>query len=155
MKQFLTAILTCVFSASIAATALPAMMQTGFSASRIRPWLGTWSCRMAGNNHTATFTPVWGGNAMHISETGKVPSEETIFFDTKRGKWLDQYADASGAYATMEGTPSGNNIRFRQIYPAGNPTLLVTMASKNMYTTSYTMTANGKTMTQRETCTRM
>jgi hypothetical protein len=123
-------------------------------ASKIQPWLGTWSCQAAGNPHSATFTPIFGGNAMRISETGKEASEEIIVFDTKRNKWIDQYADVTGAYSTMEGTQNGKTITFRQVYPGSGPVLTVTMVSKNKYTTNFAATMNGKKMTEHETCTK-
>ena len=123
-------------------------------ADRIRPWLGTWSCKAPGNSHTATFTPIFSGNGMRIAENGRMHSEETIVFDSKSGKWIDQYADATGGYSTMQGTQSGNTIRFTQVYPAANTLLTVTMPSSTTYRTTFTGTMNGKTMTQREVCTR-
>lgn len=151
MKHLRTLILSLAGAATLAAAANAAAMKP---ADRIRPWLGTWSCKAAGNNHTATFTPVFGGSGMRIAETGKMPSEEIVIFDSKRSKWIDQYTDATGAYNTMEGTPSGNTIRFTQVYPAANTVLTVTMPSKNEFRTTFTGTMNGKTMTQREVCTR-
>ena len=101
MKQLLTGFLTAVFTVSSIAAAHAAGMQGGTPADHIRPWLGTWSCKAAGNNHTATFTPIFGGNGMRISETGKMPSEEIVIWETSRSKWIDQYTDASGTYSTM------------------------------------------------------
>jgi hypothetical protein len=129
-------------------------MKGGSPASQIRPWLGTWSCKAPGNPHTATFTPVFGGSAMRISETGKNPSEEIITWDAAHHQWIDQYADASGMYNVMNGTPSGKSINFKVVYPQAGPTLTVTMASKNTYTTLFSATMGGKPIQERETCTR-
>ena len=131
-----------------------AVLTMGASANRIQPWLGTWSCKTAGNNHTATFSPLFGGKAMRISETGSVPSEELIAFDGKQQRWIDQYRDASGTYMDFVGTPSANKINFAQVYPSGDASILVTMASKNVYTTIFSATMNGKKMVEHETCTR-
>lgn len=131
-----------------------AAMSHASPASRIQPWLGTWSCQVPGNNHTATFTPIFGGSAMRISETGKGASEEIIVWDAKRNKWIDQYADVSGMYSTMEGTQNGKTITFAQVYPTSGPVLTVTMSSKNTYTTAFTAMMNGKKMTEHEVCTK-
>jgi streptogramin lyase len=151
MKYLRTALLLLICAASVAGVVQAANM----SASKIQPWLGTWSCTSPGNNHTATFTAVFGGNAMTIAETGKPASQETVWFDTKRGKWIDEYADASGEYNVEEGTPSGNSIHFVQVYPASSgPTLLVTMKSSTTYTSLFSATMNGKHIAIRETCTK-
>jgi hypothetical protein len=152
MKYIRTLVLVCTAAASLFAPAGAAAMKP---ADQIRPWLGTWSCKAANNNHTAVFTPVFGGNAMRISESGKVPSEEIVTWDAKHKKWIDQYADASGMYNTMEGTPAGKSINFKVVYPSGGPSLLVTMQSKNTFTTAFSASMNGKTIQERETCTRM
>lgn len=154
MRRFRTLSLALICAASLMTAAYAASMSSASPASQIQPWLGTWSCQSAGNNHTATFTPIFGGNAMRISETGKGASEEIIVFDTKRHKWIDQYADVSGAYSTMEGTQRGKTITFSQVYPASGPVLTVTMASKNRYTTNFTAMMNGKKMTEHEVCTK-
>lgn len=151
MKHVPIGLLTLAFVTSLFAGAQAAGMG-GSASSQIRPWLGTWSCKVPGNPHTATFTSLFGGNAMTIYETGKVPSQETITL--AKGKWIDQYADASGAYMTFVGTPSGKTINFKQNYPRGDAAILVTMASKNTYTTKFSATMNGKKMVERETCTR-
>jgi hypothetical protein len=129
-------------------------MMGGSAAAHIQPWLGTWSCKTVGNNHTATFSPIFGGSGMRISETGKLPSEELVLWDGKRQKWIDQYTDSSGAYSTMEGTQSGNTYRFVTVYPAGGPTLSVVMPNKTTYSTTFMGMMNGKKMVQRETCTK-
>ena len=144
MKYPQSAILAVAASAMLSAGAYAATMQGGSASSRMQPWLGTWACRAAGASHTATFTPVFGGRGMRISETNTPASEEIIIFDSKRNRWIDQYADASGAYFTLEGPQRGNTIRFSQVYPAGNAAILVRMTSKNVYTTTYTATLNGK-----------
>lgn len=155
MKRFQSALLTLVFAASAAGAAHAAMQGGSSSAARLKPWLGTWSCRASGNNHTATFSPIFGGTAMRISETGAIPSEEIVVFDSKHNQWVDQYADASGMYNTMAGPQSGNTIHFAQLYPAGSGTkLTVSMPSKNTYTTLFSATINGKKIASRETCTR-
>ena len=91
---------------------------------------------------------------MRITETGKMASEEIVILDSKTGKWIDQYADVTGAYNTMEGTQTGNTVRFTQTYPASNATLTVMMPKKNEFRTTFMGSVNGKTMTQREVCTR-
>jgi hypothetical protein len=154
MKYIRTTILAFACIASLTGLGNAAGMMGSSAADRIRPWLGTWSCKSPGNPHTATFTPVFGGTAMRISETGKPPSEEIVTWDSKSHKWIDQYADASGMYNTTEGTQTGNTIRFRQVYPAGSSSIVATMASKNTYTTLFTAMMNGKMIQQRETCTR-
>ena len=153
MKDIRTMIIAFGCVASVGSVGNAAAMSAN-PAAQIRPWLGTWSCRAAGNNHTATFTPLFGGNAMRISETGKNPSEEIVIWDLKRRLWIDQYADASGTYNTMQGVPSGKRVNFKVVYPAAGPTLLVTMASKNTFTTMFSASMNGKAIQQRETCTR-
>jgi len=151
MKHVQSGLLTIAFVTSLFAGAQAAGM-SGSASSQIKPWLGTWSCKVPGNPHTATFSPVFGGNAMTIAETGKVPSQEIVTLS--KGKWIDQYADASGAYMTFVGTPSGKSINFKQNYPSGDAAILVTMASKNTYTTVFSATMGGKKMVERETCTR-
>lgn len=151
MKHLRTLVLAFGTVAIVAATANAAAMKP---ADRIKPWLGTWSCKVPGNNHTATFSPIFGGNGMRITETGKMASEEIVVFDTKAGKWIDQYADVTGAYNTMEGTQTGNTVSFAQVYPASNTKLTVTMPSKNQYKTTFVGSMNGKTMTSHEVCTR-
>lgn len=151
MKQLRTMLFGAATIAMLAGTAAAAPIKP---ADSIRPWLGTWSCSAPGNPHTATFTPIFGGKGMRIIETGRMPSEETIVFDIKRGKWIDLYADATGAYNTMEGTPSGKTIRFTQVYPAARTVLTVTMPSSTTYRTTYTGMMNGKAFTAREVCTR-
>ena len=151
MKHLRTLVLAFGSAAILAAAANAAAMKP---ADRIRPWLGTWSCKAPGNNHTATFSPIFSGTGMRISETGKMASEETVILDRKSGKWIDQYADVTGAYNTMEGTQTGNTVRFTQTYPASNATLTVMMPKKNEFRTTFTGSMNGKTITQREVCTR-
>ena len=153
MKHVRIGLLTLAFATSFFAGAQAAGM-SGSAASQIKPWLGTWSCKVPGNPHTATFSPIFGGKAMTIAETGQVPSQENIVLDTKHGKWIDQYVDASGAAMTFIGTPSGKSLNFKQSYPSGDAAIFVTMASKNTYTTVFSVTMNGKKMVERETCTR-
>jgi hypothetical protein len=155
MKHIRTLVLVFACTASLAGVVYGASMSSASPAAQVRPWLGTWSCKAPGNNHTATFTPIFGGNGMRISETGKVPSEEIVVWDAKRHLWIDMYSDASGMYNTMEGTPSGKTIHFREVYPGPGATVLATMASKSTYSTTFTASMNGKMMQQRETCTRM
>lgn len=145
MKHLMMIALALCCTASAAAAASPA--------DQIKLWLGTWSCSVPGNPHTATFSPIFGGNGMRISETGKMPSEELVIWDSKSQKWIDQFANAAGMYNTMQGTPRGNTIVFKQVYPPVSSTLMV-MKNGNTYKTTFTGMMNGKTMTERETCTR-
>jgi hypothetical protein len=151
MKHIRAALLLLTCAATVSAGASAANM----SASRIQPWLGTWSCN-GDVRLTQTFTPIFGGNAMTISDNSKIPSQETVWFDAKRGKWIDEHADASGDYNVMEGAPSGKTIHFVEVYPlpANGPTLLVTMPSSTTYTSTYSAMFNGKHITQRDTCTK-
>jgi hypothetical protein len=156
MKHLQRFMLTLACAASLIAPGSAAMMGSS-AAAHVQPWLGTWTCKAAGNNHTATFSPIFGGSGMRISETGKPSSEELILWDTKRQKWIDQYTDATGAYSTMEGTQTGNNAyHFVTVYPTatGGPTLSVMMPNKTTYKTIFTGMMNGKTMVQHETCTK-
>ncbi|HEY9180654.1 MAG TPA: hypothetical protein VIO32_08030 [Candidatus Baltobacteraceae bacterium] len=153
MKQLRSALLTLVFAGAAIAGAHAAGMQTS-SITNIHTWFGTWSCKSAGNNHTATFSPLFGGTAGRISENGKMPSEEMVFFDRKKHALIDEHLDASGAYNTMIGKVSGNTIHFTTVYPGPGPTLEVVRSSANTFSTTFTGTMNGKTMVQRETCTR-
>jgi hypothetical protein len=146
---------TLICAASLVAPGSAAMMG-GSAAAHVQPWLGTWSCKAPGNNHTATFSPIFGGSGMRISETGKPSSEELVMWDSKRQKWIDQYTDATGAYSTMVGTQTGNNAyHFTTVYPSAmGPTLMVTMPNKSTYTTTFTGMMNGKKLVQHETCTK-
>lgn len=92
---------------------------------------------------------------MRISDAGKMASEELVTWDSKRDKWIDQSADSTGAYATLEGTPSGNTIRYTQVFPADSSfSGVVTRLSKTTYTCSFTTTVNGKTIISNDTCTK-
>lgn len=153
MKHVQSGLLTLAFVTSLFAGAQAAGMG-GSASGQIKPWLGTWSCKAGHNPHTATFSPIFGGKAMTISETGAVPSQETVSWDSTHKKWIDQYADASGMTMTSIGTPSGKSIDFKQVYPSGDAAIFVTMASKNTYTTVFSVTMNGKKMVEHETCTR-
>lgn len=138
----------------ILATALLALCIGAAPADVIRPWLGLWSCTAYGKTISLTFSPIFGGNGMRVSGGGENPTEQIIVWDAKRRKWIDEYADASGGFNTMEGSQSANTMRFKQVYPAGDPAFFMTMTSKNRYFGSYTATENGKTITESETCTR-
>jgi hypothetical protein len=154
MTYFRTLVLAVLCAASLSAAVHAAGVKGSAPADVIRPWLGTWSCAVGAVKLTVTFQPLFGGNAMRISGNAQDATEEIVVWDAKRGKWIDEYADAAGSYNTMEGRQAGNTIRFVQVYPAGDPAFVMTMPSKNTYTSTYTATMNGKTITERETCTR-
>jgi opacity protein-like surface antigen len=145
MKRFLV----LAFALCCAAPAGAAMSPS----SQVQAWLGTWSCSAAGNRYTQTFSPIFGGNGMRISETGKMPSEQLVTWDSKSQKWIDQFADPSGAYSTMQGTPSGATISFKQVYPPSSNGFTVTR-NGNTYKSAFTGMMNGKRVTQRDTCTK-
>jgi hypothetical protein len=155
MKYIRTLILASICAASLAGAGNAAgMMQGGSSANRIQSWVGAWSCTSKTGNYTATFSSMFSGKGMRLTDTGKMADEHLIVWDAKRGKWIDQSVDASGGYSVMEGTPNGDTIRFTQAYPAGSATTLVTRPSKNMFTVSYTAMMKGKMISGRDTCTR-
>jgi hypothetical protein len=100
------------------------------------------------------FTSILGGNGLRISDIGPNPGEQTVVFDPKRKKWIDIYVTPAGSYAVLEGSPSGKTIRFAQMYPPRNATLIVTRVSATKYTDAFTSIANGKRLTMHETCTK-
>ncbi len=89
MKRFL-------FLAFALSCSIPAAAATSPS-SQIKPWIGTWTCDAGGTKITQTFTPIFGGNAMRITENGSTPTEHVVVWDAKRQGWIDQAADASGS----------------------------------------------------------
>ena len=112
---------------------------------------GNWTCKGNMGTHTATFTPLFGGKAMRIQEMNSI---ETVVFDSRRQKWIDQHIDSEGMYGTMEGAPLANGIDFTLVYPAAKAAGKVRMVSKTMQTTDFSMMQNGKMVHQRETCTK-
>lgn len=154
MNRFRT-ILSALLCAGILVTSAHASSESSASnAARLRPWLGTWICRAGNDARTMTFSPILNGSAMRVTESGRMPIEETVTFDAKRQKWINQHVQASGAYATFEGTQSANAIEFSQVYPTAGPTLTVTTKSKTRFTTAYAATVNGKRQTYTELCTK-
>jgi hypothetical protein len=123
-------------------------------ATQIHSYVGTWSCSDGGSAYSVRFTSILGGNGLRISDIGPNPGEQTVVFDPKRKKWIDIYVTPAGAYAVLEGTPSGKTIHFVQMYPPRTATLIVTRMSATKYTDAFTSTSNGKRMTTRETCTK-
>jgi len=129
-----------------------AKSMTGAQAkAQIMELQGTWTCKGDAGTHTATFTPLYGGKAMQIQEAD---SMETITFDVKRQKWIDQHIDGQGMYGTMEGAPVEKGIDFTLVYPQTKATGKIRMVSKTVQTSDFTMVQNGKTMHQKETCTK-
>lgn len=155
MKRFWTLVLVLVCVGSIEGGAHAASMSPDSATARFRPWLGSWECKAGDDSRTMTFTPILNGTAMRVTESGKLPIEEIVRFDSKRNKWINQHAGASGAYATFEGTQGKNKIVFSQVYPAApGPVLTVTMPSNNRFTTSFSAMMSGKRMTETELCTK-
>jgi len=152
MRRLLIPALAFAFVISLAGAQASSMMTSAQAKAQIMDLQGTWTCKGAMGTHTTTFTPLYGGKAMRIQEMN---SMETVVFDTKRQKWIDQHIDSDGMYGTMEGTPVAKGIDFTLVYPAAKAAGKIRMVSKNVQTTDFTMTQpNGKTMRQRETCTR-
>jgi hypothetical protein len=144
------AVLMC--AGSLIAAAHAASMSSTSQTSQLATWFGSWACTVGDENRTMTFSPLFGGRAMRISETGSMPVEEIVTFDAKRHKWVNQHAQASGAFATFEGTQNGNTIVFSQVYPATGPLLTITRTSKNTFTSAFTATIKGKKISNSETC---
>lgn len=71
MKPFSALALALCCTAPAAAAMSPS--------AQIKPWLGTWSC----GKTTQTFTPIFNGTGMRISETGKMASEDIVLWDAK------------------------------------------------------------------------
>lgn len=154
MRRFKTLFLALICAGSLMSGAHAASASNESVAARVSPWLGTWSCKASDETRTMTFSPLFGGSAMRVSETGSVPVEELVTFDAKHQKWIDQHAQASGGYATLEGTQNGKTIVFSQVYPVSGPVLTVTMPSKDHFTTSFATTMHGKKITESEVCTK-
>lgn len=91
-----------------------------------------------------------GRRALVIDESGNLDQN---VFDARRQKWIDEHIDASGNYSVMEGTPNAHGIDFTAAYPSGfDGKLIVHMPSARKMTMRMTMTMNGKTHTENETC---
>lgn len=155
MKRYWTLLFAFVFTGSIGGAANAASMGPDSATARLKPWLGSWECKVGHYSRTMTFTPILNGSAVRIDENGKLPIEEIVRFDSKRNKWINQHAGASGAYATFEGTQTEKNIVFSQVYPAApGPVLTVSLPSNNRFTTSFSTMTSGKRMTDTELCTK-
>lgn len=133
---------------------VPAAMSAARAAAEMQAGMGTWRCTSSEGTHRSTFTPMFGGKGMRISEGAMGGSEDLVTFDAKRGKWIDEHMDATG-YGVMEGVSVTRGINFVQVYPAGQGTLMVRFPSRTRQTTVYNGMMNGKAVSMRESCTRM
>ena len=154
MKRFGLLLVALFLVGSFASGADAASMSRASGTNWQSPWLGTWSCKIGAEKRTMTFSPMFGGSSMRVTETGSMPVEEIVTFDAKRQKFINQHTQASGGYATMEGTQHGKTIVFSQVYPAPGSVLTVTRTSKNTFTSAFAATMHGKSISSNETCTK-
>jgi hypothetical protein len=156
MRRPLILALSVIFAgcAVLSAQAKTMMMTQAQASKQIQDTVGTWTCKSPEGTHTATFTSILGGKGMHISEDVMGGSEDTVVFDVKKQKWIDQHVDAQ-SYGVMEGTPMKGGINFTLVYPAhmdGAGT--VRFPNKNTQVTNFFAMVKGKKVSMKETCTR-
>ena len=152
MKRIFTMPLIALFAASCLSSAHASPLSAAGAAAMIKNTLGTFTCTVGSKQHKATFTSMFGGHQMAITESD---NSSLVTFDVKRQKWIDEYIGSDGSYSVMEGTPVKDGIDFTGVYPAGfNANLHVRYIGKDKMTTSFSMMMNGKMATSNETCVR-
>lgn len=151
MKHLISLVMAAGFPAlSLPLAAHAAGMTQAQAAKQINAMAGTYVCGSGKTAHTAVFKSLYGGRALVIDESGNLDQN---VFDARRQKWIDEHIDASGNYSVMEGTPNAHGIDFTAAYPSGfDGKLIVHMPSARKMTMRMTMTMNGKTHTENETC---
>jgi hypothetical protein len=154
-RSLITALSVLLAMGAVGAAQSKTMMMTQAQASQqIQDTLGTWTCKSAEGTHTATFTSILGGKGMRITENAMGGSIDTVVFDVKRQKWIDQHVDAQ-SYGVMEGTPVKRGIDFALVYPGRmNGAGTVRFPSKNTQVTNFFAVVNGKKVSMKETCTK-
>ncbi|MFN2450199.1 MAG: hypothetical protein ABR508_10515 [Candidatus Baltobacteraceae bacterium] len=116
--------------------------------------LGAFTCTTGGaRKHSSTFSPLFGGKAMELSEATE---RGFVTYDRSKNKWIYSYLGADGSYSLLEGkSVAANGIDFTSVYPSGmNTTLKVRYQSTKHFTVRFSGVVNGKAFGQTEICSR-